>query len=486
MKNHRIHAKHTFLSGKAGRVKSTWIIAGAVALCVIAGVGIAAKTSLENVKVYPSGTTINGISVEGKTPAQAKDILTKEWNKKSITVKNESGKQSVKITKPGFEYAIDDPLKTALYPGYFKAIGLKLNKSSRQQTIAMTPAAATKRFRKQMLKLSCLTDSSRKKTRDAYIDMKTTDFKIVKEVYGNNIDREKLYEAVMKAFAEGKTTYSFKEKDFYKQPELTSESDAIKKQLEYCEKYMKIKISYKAPLTSYTIKPSELNKMISVSSSGEISVNDAAVKDFVANRLTNMISSVGITRKLKSRGGSTYTVSGGNYGYTVNVKKEVKALTEDLKKGEDVERMPEVDCFVKDLKSDDKSDIGDTFVEISISRQTMWVVKNGRTVVTTPVVTGNVSDGHATPMGVCMVAYKQSGGVTLSGKNADGSDYESKVSYWIPFNGGVGIHDAPWRGAFGGGIYYSAGSHGCVNTPPVNMPRVYANVTAGEPVIVHG
>ena len=64
---------------------------------------------------------------------------------------------------------------------------------------------------------------------------------------------------------------------------------------------------------------------------------------------------------------------------------------------------------------------------------------------------------NATPTG----AY----GVTYTEKNATlrGENYETPVTYWMPFAGNVGMHDAYWRSKFGGSIYKYAGSHGCIN-----------------------
>ncbi len=66
-----------------------------------------------------------------------------------------------------------------------------------------------------------------------------------------------------------------------------------------------------------------------------------------------------------------------------------------------------------------------------------------------------------------------------------GQDYNSEVSFWLPFNGDVGIHDASWRSEFGGSIYKTRGSHGCVNTPYSAMKTIYENVKIGYPVVVY-
>ncbi|MBQ9180058.1 MAG: L,D-transpeptidase, partial [Firmicutes bacterium] len=46
-------------------------------------------------------------------------------------------------------------------------------------------------------------------------------------------------------------------------------------------------------------------------------------------------------------------------------------------------------------------------------------------------------------------------------------------------------HDAPWRQAFGGSIYYSGGSHGCVNMPVGAAATVFGQIEEGYPIVVY-
>ena len=55
----------------------------------------------------------------------------------------------------------------------------------------------------------------------------------------------------------------------------------------------------------------------------------------------------------------------------------------------------------------------------------------------------------------------------------------------MPFNGGIGLHDANWRSKFGGTIYQNSGSHGCVNLPPDKAAALYDLVYTGIPVICY-
>ena len=69
-------------------------------------------------------------------------------------------------------------------------------------------------------------------------------------------------------------------------------------------------------------------------------------------------------------------------------------------------------------------------------------------------------------------------------KRPDGSiEYKTPVTYWMPFNGGIGLHDASWRSKFGGTIYQTSGSHGCVNLPPASAATLYDLLYKGIPVI---
>ena len=118
------------------------------------------------------------------------------------------------------------------------------------------------------------------------------------------------------------------------------------------------------------------------------------------------------------------------------------------------------------------------FVEVSIAEQKLWLFKDGNLLLETDVVTGNKRRGRSTPLGEYSVKAKARN-VVLRGR-----DYASFVSYWMPFHGGYGLHDANWRRRFGSQIYVSGGSHGCVNIPPKYAPLVYSNTNVGTPVII--
>ena len=138
-----------------------------------------------------------------------------------------------------------------------------------------------------------------------------------------------------------------------------------------------------------------------------------------------------------------------------------------------------VPAYTKSSPIRGKDDIGNTYVEVDMGNQKMYFYKDGVLKLETDVVTGNLRLKHDTPEGVNYVYDKQKNRILR------GPGYASPVDFWMAVNGGIGIHDASWRSKFGGEIYKTDGSHGCINTPIEKMTELYDMVTLGTPVIMY-
>ena len=115
---------------------------------------------------------------------------------------------------------------------------------------------------------------------------------------------------------------------------------------------------------------------------------------------------------------------------------------------------------------------------------------NGNKVVESDIVSGDASGKYSstenfeTPSGTYYIYYKEPN-ATLRGVG-----YATPVAYWMPFNGGIGLHDATWRGPndFGGEIYKTpgmGGSHGCINLPLDVAATIFQNAYSGLPVVCY-
>ena len=121
---------------------------------------------------------------------------------------------------------------------------------------------------------------------------------------------------------------------------------------------------------------------------------------------------------------------------------------------------------------------GGTYVEVDLTNQQVYLYVDGACIMTSPCVTGKVSAGMGTPGGTYYVSYMQRGAYLM------GNAY---VDYWMPFNGGIGLHDASWR--YGNFDYLEAwnnGSHGCVNMPSWAAATCFEYLHPGDRVTVYG
>ncbi|MDE7417896.1 MAG: L,D-transpeptidase/peptidoglycan binding protein [Lachnospiraceae bacterium] len=198
------------------------------------------------------------------------------------------------------------------------------------------------------------------------------------------------------------------------------------------------------------------------------------IAEYVAY-LSTSYNTVGIERKFKATRGDIVTVSGGGYGNEIDEKAEYEFLLNAFLNKESGTRTPQ---YLSEAWEKGTDDIGDTYIEVDMGSQHMYYYVDGALVIDTPIVTGNTSRRWGTPAKVCFVYFKQKNRVLR------GTNYATPVKYWMAVDGHIGIHDAAWRREFGGEIYKTNGSHGCINTPLEIMTELYDLVELGTPVIM--
>ena len=218
---------------------------------------------------------------------------------------------------------------------------------------------------------------------------------------------------------------------------------------------------------------------------GTYTVDLQQIETFIS-QLADMRDTYGGKRKFTTHSGEKITLSTNKYGWLVDREKSVEELTSAIAEGKQGEMEL---VYEKKGQGTGKDDLGNVYVEISIDQQTMWCYKDGQVVVETPVVTGNMAiPGRATPKNGCWPIFWKKTEYTMKGPRDENGEpeYTAYVHYWMPFNNGVGIHDLASRGNnFGGDIYLTNGSHGCINTPLEAAKTIFETVSVGTPVIVY-
>lgn len=194
------------------------------------------------------------------------------------------------------------------------------------------------------------------------------------------------------------------------------------------------------------------------------------------DKLADTYDTYGKPREFAMTGGGTVTLEKGNYGTQLDRKAEEKWLTEALTERKSETHTP---SYLREAYARGEDDIGNTYVEINMTKQKLWFYMEGKVEIETPIVTGNMMRRRGTPEGVYFVYGKQKNRILR------GPGYASHVNYWMPVKGGVGMHDALWRDEFGGDIYKKEGSHGCINLPLEAAEKMYGLIEIGVPVILY-
>ncbi len=309
-------------------------------------------------------------------------------------------------------------------------------------------------------------------------------YQVIEEVYGNKINKDKLNEAIKMSISKGEKKLDLNEKLCYENPKYTLGSNKIPETKNLLDKYVSTKITYTfgskneildGNIISEMLDGNKINEWLNVDENLEVVINEKAVLEYVQS-LSKKYDTVGVSRNIKTSIGKIIEVKGGFYGWKINCVGETMALLKNIRGGEVLQKEP---IYIQKAVSRDKDDIGNTYVEINITRQHLWFYKDGKLIAQGDIITGNPYRGNATPVGTYMLNYKQRDAVLR------GPTYEAKVTYFMPFNGNIGIHDASWMHSFGGDIYKRIGTHGCVNTQLHLAKTIFDNIEDGTPVICY-
>lgn len=258
----------------------------------------------------------------------------------------------------------------------------------------------------------------------------------------------------------------------YAELEYDVDDKAVQDALEYLNAIQDMKITYEFQGGEEVLKGSEILKWVEISKDYEISLNSDDVREFIEQLKEDY--------EIRGQVINFHT----SYDETVEITSYIRSneLNTDV---EVEELLSTVDTAMKSGKrefvrgSDDMASVGDTYIEINLTAQHLYCYKDGTMIFETDIVSGKPSTGCATPPGVYTIRAKSSPAILV------GETYRQPVSYWMPFNGGIGLHDATWQRAYGGQRYISNGSHGCINLPLDAAKFIYEHYSAGDYVVLY-
>lgn len=315
------------------------------------------------------------------------------------------------------------------------------------------------------------------KTENAKAEFDGNAFVLKDEVYGTEVNVDQLKENVIDGLLNGEETLNLQSTHSYVEPTVLSDNTTLEQSIENLNTVKDAVITYNFDIAQEVLDKNTFANWLHTDESGNVTIDKDQVAAYVAS-LADKYDTLEKTAPFTTTSGKEVDFTDWYSGWEINQSAETEELSNLILSGQTVTKDPNYDSTGR-ARTENNAVTG-TYLEISIGSQYMWYYENGELIVSTPVVTGDPTAGHGTPTGLYYLQGKDTN-VTLT----DNKTYWSPVTFWMPFNGGIGVHDSSWRSSYGGGIYYGNGSHGCVNTPYSAVRTIYNNISVGTPVAVY-
>lgn len=460
--------------------KKLMIAGTAAALAALLLPVSAIASAKDDVNRLVPGTVINGIPVSGMTPQDAKSYMEGFFNGNyTLKLRDKNGnKETIRDTDIGLEMQVTGDIGAVLTDQNARGRENGPGIDNKYQVDAKM-VYDEGRLDAILSELSCVKNGT--PTTDAYISAyeEGKDFSIIPEVQGTEIDMDRLKEAVRNALDNRTSLVSLADTGCYKQVSVKSDNEELNRLCSNMNRFKDVTITYTFGDQKELLAGTEIAKWINGGTGTGMAIDEQKAAAYIKS-LADKYDTYGKPHVYKSTSGREVTING-NYGWQINQQEELAALKNMINNCSSQTREP---AYSQTAASRNGYDFGNTYVEIDMGEQKLYMYKDGECIVNTPIVTGNVSKNYTTPEGLYTLYYKERNRILRGPKLADGSySYESPVSYWMPFNGGIGLHDATWRGKFGGTIYKTNGSHGCINMPLNAAKTVYENVYKNIPIL---
>lgn len=472
------HITDRSVKARRRRRRRKWIyFTRRISICMIAAAAIVyCMISLKYRNTFLPNTKIGGITVSGLTIEEVQSEIREGIERYELVLEERDGSEErINGETIGLHPVFDGTLENILRKQNSLLWGLRAIRG------AEYPSSYMVEYNKGNMDLAvaaldCLDPEQVVEPADAYVTFVSgIGLQIIKEEPGKAPVRERLSEEIGKAVSSLETRISLDKRAVYKEPGVSETDPELLAQKEVLKVCADVTVTYRFGSRSEVLDGSAILPWLSMDGEGSAVVDRNGVEEYVVN-LAKKYNTAYCAKELKTSYGPTVTITKGHYGWLIDKEAETEALLEIIRSGESQEREP---VYAQKAASHDGPDYGDTYVEMNLTAQHLFYYKNGKLLIESDFVSGNEAKGWSTPAGAYELTYKQRNAV-LKGKN-----YNTPVTYWMPFNGNIGMHDGYWRSSFGGTIYKKNGSHGCINLPPAVAKTIYENIEAYIPVLCY-
>ena len=457
----------------------------AIILCIILvslmGTYIGLAIYYHNAFAY--GTWINNVYCTGRSIQEVNDDLVQNFTYEGTTVYDKDGNAFV-IMAEQIDYQFDFVKALEMYQKRQNP-WMWIDSLYHGDSTELMPVISYDRNALEELldSIPLLSSDNGMSDEERMISIVKTDYGY--ELHNERIDVlqiDKARTAIINAVEKSDSEINLSDEGCYHDLPLTAQMQDTLKIWEQIKDFQQCDIVYKMGNEQVLVDASVVCDWIEIDEDGNfvtdedgnLQLKENAVENFI-DALADKYDTVGISRQFRATRGELVTVEGGIYGNKIDRSAEVEYLTDAFLNKRNEIHEP---VYTQKAWAQGRNDIGSTYIEVDMGEQMMYYYVNGVQKIATPIVTGNTSRKMGTPSGVNYVYLKQTDRILR------GEGYASHVDFWMPVKGNIGIHDASWRSKYGGTIYQTNGSHGCINTPRDVMVQLYESAEVGTPVVM--
>lgn len=325
--------------------------------------------------------------------------------------------------------------------------------------------------------LSCMAEDKQVEPQNAFLSSFEAGkrYEVVPSVPGTLINQEMLQQKISEGLYGLKAEISLVDEFCYVEPEIADDNETLLNQVAELNKVLDTVITYQIGSNTEILDSSVFETWVYLDENKNICINEDEIAAYVKT-LASKYNTYYSKKTLMTSYGIEVVIKNSYYGWKVDNAAEREAIKAELLAGEAVTRDLH---YSMEGNSRDGNDYGNSYVEINLTAQHLYMYVDGELIVESDFVSGDLSKGWSSPTGAFSLTYRDKDAVL------NGDTYSTPVTYWMPFAGNVGMHDATWRDEFGASIYKRDGSHGCINLPKDKAEIIFKNIRKGFPVLCY-
>lgn len=460
-----------------------WLPLLVTLVVILAAAGILYGTGVLAAPVFPIGTKVSGVSVSEQSAKEAGETLQQAAEDYKLTVRFAQNTRTFSAKELGLTVD-EDALKRLV-----KVMQQGQNAASAAED-AQTVFTCETDLKEEMQDLPERTAHADKATQDAVLtyDKKAGKYVIQEEQVGGTIDTQALAEAVQTAAEQLQPELDAVGAGLYGGETVRrSDDEKLNQALEQANQMLKTDVAYtfeverKNVYGEEQLNKSAIQKWLTVSEDGKrVQIDEDKVEDYV-NEVARIYSvKEPTTAQFVTASGDHVEVEAPITDESVDTQALKKDILNAIQEGATGQRK----APYRQTRTGEQgtTDLGGTYVEVDLDKQHLYLYVNGKKKAEGDICSGSVADGCATPAGLYTIKTKDYDRYLV------GVGYKDWVHYFMPFNGGIGLHDSTWREAdeYGGDVYLESGSHGCINMPLELVKTVDEYIDVGDYVILYG